>query len=259
MPNRETTPSPFVPRSRKVRILATLGPASDTPEMIRELAIAGADAFRINMSHGNHEDHARRIAAIRGLESELDRPTTILADLQGPKLRLGTFAAGKATLVAGARFGLDLDEAPGDAARAPLPHPEIFAALRPGTEVLLDDGRVRLRVDSNGSEHAETTVLVGGEISNRKGVNLPRVPLPKEAWYPPRQRWRAEKLLAFLGPRLPADGLRILGLTAADISTTKGKVVDWGVLGLGALDGSASVISTFRCHKKARDDTHARA
>src|SRR3546814_26617 len=126
------------PRSRKVRILATLGPASDTPEMIRALFVAGADAFRINMSHGNHEDHAARIAAIRALEKEYGRPTTILGDLQGPKLRVGTFARGLAVLKTGARFILDRDEKPGDAKRANLPHPEIYAALVPETRLLLD-------------------------------------------------------------------------------------------------------------------------
>ena len=99
--------SQFVPRSRKVRILATLGPASSTPEMIRKLAEAGADAFRLNMSHGTHADHAERVEMIRALEKELDRPTTILADLQGPKLRVGTFADGKAELRNGAKFVLD--------------------------------------------------------------------------------------------------------------------------------------------------------
>ena len=87
---------------------------------------------------------------------------------------------------------------------------------------------------------------------------LPRVPLPKSAWYPPRRRWRAEKLLEFLGPRLPNDGVRIIGLTAADISTTKGRYTDWGVLGLGDLGGAASVISSFRCARGAKDAAHAR-
>ena len=99
--SKVATTSRFIPRTRKVRILATLGPASDTPAMIRRLAEAGADAFRINMSHGTHADHAKRIAAIRALEAELDRPTTILADLQGPKLRVGRFAGDKAELKTG--------------------------------------------------------------------------------------------------------------------------------------------------------------
>ena len=132
MPTRETSPSRFVPRSRKVRILATLGPASDSPAMIRRLAEAGADAFRINMSHGTHADHEKRIAAIRALEAELERPTTILADLQGPKLRVGRFAGDKAELKTGQAFVFDRDDkAPGDATRANLPHREIFDAVQP--------------------------------------------------------------------------------------------------------------------------------
>src|ERR687893_2905981 len=118
--------SPFVPRSRKVRILATLGPASSTPEMIRKLAEAGADAFRVNMSHGTHADHKKLIETIRTLEKELERPTTILADLQGPKLRVGKFTDGKASLKTGNTFVLDRSTKAGDASRANLPHREIF-------------------------------------------------------------------------------------------------------------------------------------
>ncbi|MGD9536571.1 MAG: pyruvate kinase [Alphaproteobacteria bacterium] len=165
-------------RQRRAKIVATLGPASSDERMIRALFEAGVDVYRLNFSHGEPDEHRARVDAIRAVEQAVARPIAILADLQGPKLRLGTFEAGKASLNPGARFRLDLDRMPGDAARAPLPHPEIFAALRPGTEVLLDDGRIRLRVDSNGPDHAETTVLVGGEISNRKGVNLPRISLP---------------------------------------------------------------------------------
>mgnify|MGYP000275892515 CR=1 FL=1 len=129
------------PRGRKVRILATLGPASRTPEMIGKLFRAGADAFRINMSHGDQADKAEVIRIIRNLEELHGRSTTILVDLQGPKLRVGTFANGPVNLVEGAAFRLDLDrDKPGDVARAPLPHPEIFAALEPGAELLLDDG-----------------------------------------------------------------------------------------------------------------------
>src|SRR3712207_1062924 len=135
----ETQPSQFVPRTRKVRILATLGPASNTPEMIRKLAEAGADAFRINMSHGTHEDHLKRIEAIRSLEKELERPTTILADLQGPKLRVGKFAEGKVEVKKGQSFVFDRTDAPGDAARATLPHREIFEAIEVGTRLLVDD------------------------------------------------------------------------------------------------------------------------
>ncbi|MFB1029260.1 MAG: pyruvate kinase, partial [Thauera sp.] len=155
-----------------------LGPASSTRERIRALAEAGADVFRLNFSHGSHEDHAERYRLIRAVEAELGRPIGVLMDLQGPKLRVGRFAEGKVALVPGASFRLDLDPTPGDARRANLPHPEIFAALEAGTALLLDDGKLRLRVDACGADFAETTVLVGGTLSDRKGVNVPGVVLP---------------------------------------------------------------------------------
>src|SRR3954467_3617663 len=144
--SKESAPSRYMPRSRKVRILATLGPASDSPAMIRRLAEAGADAFRINMSHGTHADHEKRIAAIRALEAELDRPTTILADLQGPKLRVGKFTGDKAELKNGQAYSFDRDKALGDDTRANLPHKEIFDAAEPGMRLLVDDGKLVFRV-----------------------------------------------------------------------------------------------------------------
>ncbi len=165
-------------RARKARIVATLGPATAGEQSICALVEAGADVFRLNFSHGSREDHARCVAVIRGLEAQCERPIGVLLDLQGPKLRLGTFDAGAALLAAGSQFRLDLDPAPGDARRASLPHPEIFAALAPGAELLLDDGKLRLRVESCGDDYAETTVIVGGPVSDRKGVNLPGVVLP---------------------------------------------------------------------------------
>jgi pyruvate kinase len=173
--------SQFVPRSRKVRILATLGPASDKPEIIRRLAEAGADAFRINMSHGNHADHKKRIETIRGLEKELDRPTTILADLQGPKLRVGRFEGGKAQLKTGRRFVFDHGAAPGDATRVSLPHPEIFAAVGSGTRILVDDGKLVFRVVQADEGRIEALIEVGGTISDNKGLNVPDVVLPLAA------------------------------------------------------------------------------
>jgi pyruvate kinase len=169
------------PRSRKVRILATLGPASGSPAMIRKLYLAGADAFRINMSHGAHETHAASIAAIRALEKEFGRPTTILGDLQGPKLRVGTFEHGLVVLTQGATFVLDRDETPGTEARVNLPHPEIYAALVPETRLLLDDGKLVLRVKKVEENRIETVVEVGGTLSNRKGVNVPDVVVPMAA------------------------------------------------------------------------------
>ncbi len=168
-------------RMRNVRIVATLGPASDTKAMIRALFLAGADVFRLNMSHGTRDEQRRRHALIREVEEELGRPIAILADLQGPKLRVGTFAAGPVELRENARFRLDMDPAPGDAGRVSLPHPEIFAALKPGATLLVNDGKIRLKVTDCGADFAETVVEVGGEISDRKGVNVPDVVLPLRA------------------------------------------------------------------------------
>jgi pyruvate kinase len=165
-------------RGRRSRIVATLGPASRTPEMVATLAHAGADVFRLNFSHGSHEDHATSYANIRAAEAVVGRPLGVLADLQGPKLRVGTFANGREMLGEGDAFRLDLDKTPGDRRRAPLPHPEIFAALQPGADVLIDDGRVRLRVESCGADHAQLRVVAGGIVSDRKGVNVPSVILP---------------------------------------------------------------------------------
>ena len=165
-------------RTRRARIVATLGPASSDEAAIRALFERGVDVFRLNFSHGTQSDHARRLEIIRALEQESGRAIGVLLDLQGPKLRLGTFDAGRVQLEAGARLRLDMDRTPGDARRAPLPHPEIFAALQDGTELLLDDGKLRLRVERHGADFAETTVLVGGPISDRKGVNVPSVLLP---------------------------------------------------------------------------------
>ena len=143
-------------RLRSAKIVATLGPSSSTTQRIRDLFEAGVDVFRLNFSHGTHEDHQARFAAIRSIESATGRPIGILADLQGPKLRLGTFAEGRTELDAGDCFRLDLDQQRGDRSRAPLPHPEIFDAIRPGTELLVDDGKVRLRVETCGAEFADT-------------------------------------------------------------------------------------------------------
>lgn len=165
-------------RSRNAKIIATLGPSSSSPAMIRSLFDAGVDTFRLNFSHGTHDDHKRRFEAIRDVERAVGRPIGIMADLQGPKLRLGTFCDGPVELRTGDRFRLDLETAPGDRQRVSLPHPEIFAALIPGTSLLLDDGKIRLEVLECGPSHAETCVKVGGKLSERKGVNVPGVVLP---------------------------------------------------------------------------------
>jgi pyruvate kinase len=168
-------------RQRNAKIVATLGPASSSQDIIGALYHAGVDVFRLNFSHGVHEHHRERVAAIRAIESATGRPIGIMADLQGPKLRLGTFADGPATIETGGQFRLDLDKKPGDATRAPLPHPEIFEAISVGTELLIDDGKVRLRVESCGVDFAETSVVVGGKLSDRKGVNVPNAVLPLSA------------------------------------------------------------------------------
>jgi pyruvate kinase len=155
-----------------------LGPASSTPQAIETLFLAGADVFRLNFSHGTHADHQARYDAIRALEKKVGRPIGVLADLQGPKLRVGKFKTGKIRLENGAPFRLDLSEEPGTTERAPLLHPEVFAALTAGTDLLLDDGKLKLRVEKCGGDHAETRVVVGGELSNHKGVNVPGVILP---------------------------------------------------------------------------------
>jgi pyruvate kinase len=168
-------------RLRNAKIVATLGPASSTREMITALFEAGVDVFRLNFSHGAQNDHRERVDTIRQIEKQHGRPIGIMADLQGPKLRLGTFAKGPVMIATGGRFRLDLDRTPGDTARAPLPHREIFAALSVGTELLLDDGKVRLRVERCGPDFAETVAVVGGQLSDRKGVNVPNAVLPLSA------------------------------------------------------------------------------
>ncbi len=168
-------------RTRNAKIIATLGPATSSPQAIEALFLAGADVFRLNASHGSSEDHRNRIFTIRQLEKKLRRPIGVLFDLQGPKLRLGDFEHGRIELAAGEPFRLDLDETLGDGKRAPLPHPEIFAAINVGTELLLNDGRVRLVVERHGGDFAETRVITGGELSNHKGVNVPNVVLPISA------------------------------------------------------------------------------
>ena len=165
-------------RARRARIVATLGPASSAPAKVRELARAGVDVFRVNFSHGAHADHARAIAAVREAEAALGRPLAVLADLQGPKIRLGEFADGAVRLKAGHTLRLDLSDQPGDAARIGVPHPEVFAALREGAIVLLDDGKVRLRVVRHGPDFAETVVEAGESLSDHKGLNLPGLAIP---------------------------------------------------------------------------------
>jgi pyruvate kinase len=169
---------PALRRRRRTKIIATLGPASSTPEAIERLYRAGADVFRLNFSHGTQADHAARIAIIRDLERKVGRPIGILADVQGPKLRIGRFQAGRVQLQTGQTFRLDLNPTPGDVRRVNLPHREIIEAAQIGTTLLLDDGKLRLRVTRKRPDHLETEVVVGGPLSDHKGVNVPDVALP---------------------------------------------------------------------------------
>ena len=171
-------------RLRRIKILATLGPASSDSAMIRRLFEAGADVFRINMSHTSHDKMRELVTTIRNVESSYGRPIGILVDLQGPKLRVGSFAEGSVQLNNGASFVLDSDKTPGDATRVQLPHPEILAALKPGHALLLDDGKVRLIAEETSPDRAVTRVVIGGKMSDRKGVSLPDTDLPVSAMTP---------------------------------------------------------------------------
>lgn len=160
-------------RERKAKIVATLGPSNPGIIEIEKLYKAGADVFRLNFSHGSHEDHSKRYDSIRTIENKLKRPIGILMDLQGPKLRTGIFEGGSVILKKGQSFRFDLEKKPGNVKRATLPHPEIFAALEPGMRLLLDDGKITLAATKCGHSYAECEVLVGGKLSDRKGVNVP--------------------------------------------------------------------------------------
>ena len=169
---------PKLRRRRRTKIIATLGPSSSSMEVLTRLFQAGADVFRLNFSHGSHEDHAARIAMIRDLEQRFERPIGILADVQGPKLRVGRFGGGRVQLQTGQTFRLDLNPTPGDRGRVNLPHPEIIEAASIGCTLLLDDGKLRLRVTHKRPDALETECVVGGPLSDRKGVNVPDVVLP---------------------------------------------------------------------------------
>lgn len=167
-------------RNRNVKIVATLGPASSSPEMLEKLFLAGVDVFRINMSHTRHDLLRQMHGDIRAMEARIGRPVGILADLQGPKIRIGTFRNKEAKIRAGDTFVLDMDDTPGDETRVHLPHPEIFAAARPGDNLLLNDGRLRVEITDAQPDRITTRVIFGGTISDRKGINLPDtiVPIP---------------------------------------------------------------------------------
>lgn len=165
-------------RNRNTKIVATLGPASSSPAMIENLFKAGVDVFRFNFSHGSYDIHSANFETVRQVEKKVNRPIGVLLDLQGPKLRVGNFSKGSIELKPGELFRLDLDPAAGDKSRVNLPHPELFSALQKNSELLIDDGRLRLRVTEIEPDHAITRVIIGGTLSNHKGVNIPGVVLP---------------------------------------------------------------------------------
>jgi pyruvate kinase len=165
-------------RQRKARIIATLGPASSEPAMIRRLFEAGADVFRLNFSHGTRDDHKRRFDAIRAIEAEVRRPIGILQDLQGPKIRIGALKAGPVEIASGGMLAFRLDREPGDAASVALPHPEVFETIMPGHRIMIDDGKLQLEAVACEKELIRARVMVGGTLSDRKGVNLPQTDLP---------------------------------------------------------------------------------
>ena len=171
-------------RLRRTKVVATLGPASGQADMIARLFVAGADVFRINMSHTPHDRMREMVNAIRKVESDYNRPIGILVDLQGPKLRVGAFAGGSVMLDNGAAFTFDADAKPGVVNRVHLPHPEIFEGVRTGHTLLLDDGKIRMVVTEAGQQRIVTRVEVGGKLSDRKGVSLPDTVVPFSALTP---------------------------------------------------------------------------
>ena len=163
----------MINRTRNTKILATLGPASSDKDMIRKLFEAGVDLFRLNFSHGSAADHKARMDIIRELEKEFDRPIGVVADMQGPKLRVGKFKGGKISLKEGMKIRFDLDSTEGDEKRVQLPHPEVIETLEKGQNILLDDGKVRIEIVEKGKDYLVGKVIAGQTLSNNKGFNLP--------------------------------------------------------------------------------------
>ncbi|MGB0719473.1 MAG: pyruvate kinase [Bdellovibrionales bacterium] len=168
-------------RDRQTKILATIGPASCEKEQIRALFETGVDAFRLNFSHGDHAGHQQVLSHIRAIEGDFNRPIAVVADLQGPKLRIGEFAEGKIALTQGQSFRFDLDKTPGDESRVCLPHPEVLSVLEEGGLIFLDDGKVRARITKKGKDFVEAEIKSGSALSNRKGLNVPGAVIPLAA------------------------------------------------------------------------------
>ncbi|WP_144185184.1 pyruvate kinase [Elioraea rosea] len=245
---------PALRRHRRTKIVATLGPASSTPEVIEALFQAGADVFRLNFSHGTHEDHLARLNTIRGIEKRAGRPIGVLVDVQGPKLRVGTFGGGRVQLQTGQSFRLDLSPVPGDRTRVSLPHPEIIGSAGIGSTLLIDDGKVRLRVTRARADHLETEVVVGGAVSDRKGVNVPDVTLPIPALTEKDKRDLAFALdngveyvgLSFVQkPEDVAEARKIIGDRAWIMSKLEKP---------GALDALDEIVALSDCVMVARGD-----
>lgn len=165
-------------RQRQTKILATLGPASSDIEMIRKLVYAGADLFRLNFSHGKHEEQGARVKLIRQVEKETGRPIGIVADMQGPKLRVGKFRQGAINLHQGMVMRFDLKDEDGDESRVQLPHPEIISTVNVGSRLMMDDGKVSAEVIKKGKDWVDVSIIAGNVLSNNKGVNVPNVVLP---------------------------------------------------------------------------------
>ena len=168
-------------RNRNAKIVATLGPASSSPELIRALFDAGADVFRLNFSHGTHDDHKRRFDAIRAIERDVGRPIGILQDLQGPKIRIGTLKSGPTRLTPDSTVRFRLSSEPGDAQDVPLPHPEVVRSILPGHLLMIDDGKLRLQVTLCHEEYFEARTLIGGMLF--------QVPRPQSSLWAWRWRW----------------------------------------------------------------------
>lgn len=169
-------------RKRQTKIVATVGPASSSPKQLKSLFEAGVDVFRLNFSHGTHKDHAKVVRSIRALEKKYKRNIGIIADMQGPKLRLGTFKDGSASIQSGQIFRFDLkSDIPGDDTRVSLPHPEVMKVLKEGSLIYLDDGKVRARIKRKGRGWVDAKIIAGTKLSDKKGLNVPGAVIPLDA------------------------------------------------------------------------------
>ncbi len=160
---------------RRAKIVCTLGPATSSPEQIRTLVDAGMDVARLNMSHGSHEDHARSYRLVREASDAKGHGVGIFADLQGPKIRLETFAEGRVMLEVGQTWTITVRDVPGDAVICGTTYKGLPGDVAPGDPILIDDGKIRLRVTEVNETDVTTEVIVGGPVSNNKGINLPGV------------------------------------------------------------------------------------